>query len=330
MKNYPIIYGVDISKNTLDICCLATESPEHKTFFHIGNDLKSIPKFLAKVLPADAVFCMEDTGVYTYRLCTCLETSGIAYSVVPAIQIKRSKGLKRGKTDKTDAADIAHYALIHQREMTPTHLADEDLQQLKLLMSERNKLLKALKIFKASEESFACLPKAVCKVSKRQNHCTVRYLTKQLKAIEKEMASLIDHNETMQHQNELLQSIPGVGTQTATMLICYTRCFKSFDNWRQLACYAGLAPFEYQSGTSVRGRTKVSNFAQKQLKSVIHMAALTAKQWDTELKQYFERKVGEGKNKMLVMNAIRCKLIARAFAVIKRDSPYINTKKYAA
>lgn len=98
----------------------------------------------------------------------------------------------------------------------------------------------------------------------------------------------------------------------------------------QFACYSGVAPFEYQSGTSIRGRTKVSNFAQKKLKSLLNLGALSAKRHDVELKNYFERKVAEGKNKMLVVNAIRCKILARAFAVINRGTPFVNTQKFAA
>jgi len=330
MKNYPLIYGVDISKNTLDICELHTDRPENKKHFQIGNDLKSIRKFIKTRKAEASFFCMEDTGVYGLRLCSCLEEAAIEYAVVPAIHIARSKGLRRGKSDKADARDIAVYALAHRSGLSAHHLPERDLQELKLLASERDKLLKGIKLFSASEESFAYLPKSVTFGAKGQNHGTVRYLQKQLVAIEKKIEELMAQNQTMRHQRQLLESIPGIGKQTAVLLICYTRCFSSFDNWRQLACYAGLAPFEYQSGSSVRGRTKVSHFAQKKLKSVVHMAALTAKKHDPDLRLYYERKVGEGKNKMLVLNAVRCKLIARAFAVIKRDSAYINTQKYAA
>lgn len=330
MKNYSIIYGVDISKDTLDICELNPTSPGKKKHYRIENDFKSIRKFLSKASDPETIFCMEDTGVYGYRLCGLLESKGVDYAVVPAIQIKRSKGLRRGKNDKIDAGDIAEYVLTHAHDISLSQLPEEDLQELKLLMSERNKLIKAIKMFGSSEENFAYSPKSIVVDAKSQNHKIVKYLKKQLSTLEKKIAALIAENKTMNHQNELLQSIPGVGPQTAMMLISYTRCFKDFSNWRKMACYAGLAPFEYQSGTSVRGRSKVSHFAQKQLKSVIHMAALTAKRLDPELSDYYQRKVDEGKNKMLVMNAVRCKVIARAFAVIKRDSPYVNTQKYTA
>ncbi len=124
--------------------------------------------------------------------------------------------------------------------------------------------------------------------------------------------------------------MPGVGPQTAINLIVTTRCFSTFENWRQLACYAGVAPFEYRSGTSIRGKTKVNHIANKKLKSLLNMAALSAKRHDKQLKEYYERKIQEGKNGMSVMNALRCKIISRVFATIKRETPYVDFLKYSA
>lgn len=124
--------------------------------------------------------------------------------------------------------------------------------------------------------------------------------------------------------------MPGIGPQTAAYLIIVTNAFGSFNNWRQLACYAGVAPFEYSSGSSIKGRTKVNHMADKKLKSLLNMCALNAKRYDGEIKQYFERKVNEGKNKMLVLNNIRCKLLSRIFAIINRNTPYVNLQKFAA
>lgn len=135
------------------------------------------------------------------------------------------------------------------------------------------------------------------------------------------MLEIISENEQLKQQNELIQSIPGIGPQTALYLIWVTKSFHSFENWRQLACYAGVAPFEYSSGSSIRGRTKVSPLADKKLKSLLNMCVMNAK-------KYYERKVEEGKSKMLVLNNIRCKLLGRVFAVINRGTPYVNTAKF--
>lgn len=330
MKNYSIYFGIDISKNSLDICLLYADNPKEIKHDRIGNDEKSICKFLKTIKEKNVLFCMEDTGVYGLPLCYCLEKLQVDYAVVPAIHIKRSKGLQRGKSDKADAKDIAHYVFTHAPEIELHRLPEDYLKELKLLLAERDKLVAAVKMFELTEESLQYFSKETAHATRKNNLTTLRQLKKQLSSIEDALKDLITKNETMNEQMELLQSIPGIGPQTAMLLMSYTHCFTSFDNWRQLACYAGIAPFEYQSGTSIKGKTKVSHFAQKRLKSAIHLAALSSKRYDIEMKNYFDKKVAEGKNKMLVINAVRCKLIARVFAVINRRTPFVNTQKFVA
>lgn len=111
--------------------------------------------------------------------------------------------------------------------------------------------------------------KGSCKAVAKHGENTLNLLQKQLEKMDKMMAELIYRNEHMRRQSELLQSIPGIGPQTSIYLIAYTRCFTAFQNWRQFACYSGVAPFPYESGTSIRGRTKVSHYAQKKIKSLV-------------------------------------------------------------
>ena len=129
---------------------------------------------------------------------------------------------------------------------------------------------------------------------------------------------------------ELTQSIPGIEPQTATYLLIVTKGFTYFENARQLACYAGVAPFPYQSGSSIKDRNKVSYLADKKLKSLLNMCVLNSKKYDHQMKTYFDNKVKEGKNKMLILNNIRNKLLHRVFAVIKRQQPYVNIHNFAA
>jgi transposase len=118
-----------------------------------------------------------------------------------------------------------------------------------------------------------------------------------------------------------------VGKVLALLLLIYTQgCTKIVDG-RKLACYTGVAPFEYRSGTSIMGKTGVSKFANGDLKRVLHMAAISSVQHNPELKHYYKRKVDEGKSKMSVINAVRNKLLHRIVAVIRRGTPYQPTLK---
>jgi transposase len=150
----------------------------------------------------------------------------------------------------------------------------------------------------------------------------VAYFNDKIKAIDKEIAMLLQQDEEMQQTTKLLSSIKGVGTIISAYMIVYTNNFKSFANARKFNCYIGVAPFDHQSGTSLRTRARVSHMANKQLKTLLTLAAFSAIRTDAELKEYYLRRVGEGKKKMDVINAVRSKIVARMFAVTRRQSPY--------
>lgn len=144
------------------------------------------------------------------------------------------------------------------------------------------------------------------------------------------MKAIIDNNIELKKTYELVTSVKGIGTQTALTIIVFTDCFNKFDNWRKFASYCGIAPFPYQSGSSIKGKTKVSHLANKKLKAIINMCAISAIQHSPEMKIYYQKRVLEGKSKMSTINIIRNKLIARVFAVVKRQTPYLDIMKFAA
>ncbi len=127
----------------------------------------------------------------------------------------------------------------------------------------------------------------------------------------------------MQKQYEAITSVPGVGMVTALQLMVHTHHFKRFASAKKLACYAGVAPFPHQSGSSVRGRDKVHPMANKTLKTALHMCALSVIRFKGELRAYFDRKVKEGKNKMSILNAIRNKILQRIFACVRDGKLFV-------
>jgi len=153
---------------------------------------------------------------------------------------------------------------------------------------------------------------------------------KQLKYVNAKIAELVRDDEKISEQYQLATSVIGVGVQTALNVIVTTRCFSRFANWRKLACFSGIAPMPYESGSSIKGRRKISHLADKKLKSLLNMAAMSAKRCDPEIKLYYERKKLEGKHHRVIMNAIRCKVLSRIFATVKRGTPYVNTTKFIA
>lgn len=328
--------GIDVSKRKFDVCIL--ESETHRVLLQATyeNTKKGIVQMQKQLLketktpPATWLFCMEHTGVYTMPLCCYLSEQKLDYALVSGLEIHRSLGLKRGKSDKADAKDIARYACLHESEMKLHQLPEKVLLKLRLLLSHRERLLQAKKLFTSVEEANEFIDKSVCNEVVKESRLLVKQLDKKIEAANKQIQELIGSDEKVKNAYQLVCSVPGIGPQITCYLLIYTRCFTSFDNARQLACFAGIAPFEYSSGSSIRGKTKVSHFANKKLKALLNMGALNAKRTDPEISLYYERKVAEGKNGMLVMNAIRNKLIGRIFATVKRGTPFVPLMKFAA
>ena len=335
MKNYLFYVGIDISKSKLDVVILQKDTSLVSNHFIVENNVKGIKVILKNLIKqkidlTTVLFCCENTGVYTSVLSSCLSENNLDYWVVPAIEIKRSKGISRGKNDKSDAKDIALYSIRNIDKLKLSTLPETVIQQLKLLNTEREKVMKSYKLFEATKENIDFMPKEVYKSIATVNNKTVKFLKATLKSIEKQMIELISNNIDLKNQFELIKSVPGIGDKTAIYMLIATRGFSAFDNARKFACYSGTAPFEYSSGSSIKGRTKVNHMADKKMKSILQMCALVAVKHDPQLKEYYERKKDEGKNAMLVLNNVKCKIISRVFSVIKRQTPYINTYRFAS
>ena len=131
-------------------------------------------------------------------------------------------------------------------------------------------------------------------------------------------------DEKLSKKYEFAKSVVGIGFVTAINLMIYTDGFTQMNDVRKLACYCGVAPFDFSSGSSVKGKTRVHHMANKKLKCNLHMASLSAIKLDHDIRAYYERKVADGKNKMSVLNAVRNKLLARVLACVNNEKNYVN------
>jgi transposase len=158
----------------------------------------------------------------------------------------------------------------------------------------------------------------------------IHELSQPIKAIENEMHQLIEEDASIKENYQLATSVKGIGLIVGVSLLVYTNNFTKFKTWRQFASYAGTAPFSYESGSSIKGGKRVNNMANKTIKALLSNAAASNIQYDPEMRLYYEKRIKEGKNKMLVQNIIKNKVLARVFAVIKRGTSYVNILSYAA
>ena len=319
--------GVDVSKNELDFSLrcgkeslfhkeIPNSLPQIKQFF---RELKSVPGFRLD----QALICLEHTGIYSNHLLAFLVKAKANIWLESGIKIKRSIGLVRGKSDKIDAGRIAQYAWEKREHATLWKPKREVVQKLAYLTTIRRGLVDAQKQFKTQlAESKAFMANKIISEGQRLCERTMNSIKADLAKVEKAISQIIKEDEHLCRLFEIVTSVPGVGPVTATEMILTTNEFQDFKDPKKFACYSGIAPFPHESGL-FRGKSRVSHMANKQMKTYLHLAALVAVQTDKELSDYYLRKVVEDKkSKMLVLNAIRNKLIHRVFACIQQNRKY--------
>ena len=326
-QNHLWIIGIDVSKESLDVCLIS--NTDGQLFIgKFNNNLSGFRNFKAWCkthnceCDQQSLCCLEHTGLYTRLLVHYLLSRQVSVWLESSLHIKRSMGLVRGKSDAIDAQRIARFAHAHQAEAKPLNLSALTLDKLKDLNANRNRLMKSIQSLRVSTNELKLVDPDSGKTIERVNREAIRGLEKSLHAVEDKIAEFIQADENLNKQFELVTTVKGVGKVMAVLLLIYTQGFTKIVDGRKLACYSGVAPFEYRSGTSIMGRTGVSKFANSELKRVLHMAAISSVQHNPDLKVYYKRKVAEGKSKMAVINAVRNKLLHRIAAVIKRGTPY--------
>jgi transposase len=331
MKN-KLIVGIDVSKNTLDVSFYKSNIS-----FQVTNNPEGFVKLLQHSVqisgkPRDLLhFCFENTGCYCRQLCVFLQDAGVSFSTLDALDLKRSMGLTRGKSDKKDASKIAQYAYRRKEDLICSKMPAPSLDQLKALLSHRELLIKHRTALKNANKGFYdCYTETEYKFIKDAQIRIIHLLSDEINQVETQILSLIKANPALYKNYNLLLSIKGIGKILAAYFISITHNFTRFENPRKFACYAGIAPFEYSSGSSVKGRTKVHPCANKQIKSLLNMAAMAAIQLHGEYQLYYSRRLAIGKNKMSTLNIIRNKLVFRAFAIVRRGTPYVDLSRFAA
>jgi len=332
MKN--IIIGADVSKRTLD-CVLHDEDKQkmlganHLKITNDKNGCDELLKWLKqkKISRKEVLFCMEHTGDYSYGFAELLAEKGVSFCQIHPMEIKRATAALRGKNDKVDAVRIANYAYRYRDELEPSTLKDKDILRIRDLLNDRKLVVKCRRTFKTIMTEYK--NKQECSRYQRAKR-NVELCDGQIGEIEAELLEIVNGNESLVKTYMLLTSIPGISLVNAFNFIVVTCNFTSFKTARQLAAYCGIAPYEYTSGTSVNKGTHVSKMGNKEIKADLTMAAQAAILWDSDLRLYYTRKRAEGKSFGCVLNAVKFKLVCRMFAVVKRGTVYVDTKKYAS
>ena len=316
MTNVRNYVGVDVSKKTLDISI----PQENGTYLHkkISNDAAGF-KSILKSLPIDFCVVMEATSSYYMPFAYYLNAHQIAVSIVNPLSVNHFCKLRltRVKTDKKDASMLAQYGKSETPKLwkpKAAHLLE--LQQLQAILDNLTKQKMScnnqLEAFTASGQ----MSKDVDKFIKKQ----VVNFEKCIKEIETKMIAI-----TEKHHKELfknLQTIPGIGKRTAMLLIVITDGFEKFENSKELVSYIGLCPRLYESGTSIKGRSRICKMGMSKIRQLLYLCSMKAMSVNKQCKEMYERLKQNGKNGKLAIVALANKLVRQAFAIATKNIAY--------
>jgi len=330
MKKWNVILGVDVSKLTLDI-----SSAELELYVKIDNCSQGFKVFQKwckthGIALQQTLIVMEYTGGYEYRFMQFCDAFSIAYCRVPGLEIKNSMGMTRGKSDHADSYRISKYGEEKIKTLEPSKAVDNNILSLRQLLSFRKRLVRE----NAGMQSTLTERRHMYEIKTADTitriiKAKIKSNTQHIIQLEKELSEIISRNEALLLNYRIITSIKGIGKINAWMTIAYTENFTSFANARKYAVYVGVLPFGHSSGTSIKGRTRVSHLANKELKQELNQAGKAAINHDPEIRAYAERKL-HNKCFPLVLNNVKFKLILRMFSLVKRGEMYVENYKRAA
>lgn len=338
-KETKFFMGMDVSKLWVDISlmCVINHEKQPLVIERFDNDhagMRVLGKWLKKqkvTFDQNSLLVIENTGIYHRLVWEYCSSQGLPLYIGNATHIKWSFGIARGKNDKIDSKRLCGYAFKNAEELKATPVLNPVFLKLKDLMTARSRLLaqkNSIKVY--LKELKLSNSKETQQLLEQAHQAALEGITTSLKTVEKQIHGMIQQDVAIKNNYELLRSVPGIGHLTAVYLICCTNNFVCKITGKQLASYAGVAPFSNSSGTSIKGRDKVHKMANKDLKKLLHMGAISAITHYPEFKVYYERKVKEGKHEQSVINAIRSKIALRAIAVINNQEKYVDRYKKVA
>jgi transposase len=312
--------GIDVSKDKLDVHLLTDSGSHSATFSNDKSGWRSLLNWLkkrAKTTPVQV--CLEATGRYGEGVTAFLHEQGYRLSVVNPARIKgyATSRLSRNKTDAVDAALIADFCRAQHHDLplwTPPDPAQRHLQALvrhladleQMRQQERNRL-------QAGETATSVLEQI-------EQH--VAFLDAQMEAVKQEIDRHIDQHPDLKKQQDLIASIKGVGALTAAKLLAEIRNIADFHSPQQLVAFAGLNPRQHRSGSSIRGKTRISKVGCAAIRAALFMPAVSAKNTNPIMQPLVKRMTARGHCKMSIVVAVMRKLLHLIYGILKSGQPF--------
>ena len=316
--------GIDVSKETLDACLLPAPGGKarERAFANDPAGHAALAAWADECSAGTAVgFCLESTGAYGEALATALADAGRHVAVVNPARVKYA-GLMRGQGNKTDRADARHIAEYAQRERPPAWQPPRaEVRELQALSRRRDDLRRLA----AGEKTRLAAPGLTAAVRTSLDR-VVAFLEKEAGRLQDQADAVVATDEHLRASRELLRTIPGVGPVAANAILAELPDPARFATAQQAAAYAGLAPREYRSGTSVKKRTRLSKAGNARLRKALDLPAMTAVRFNPLVAAFYDRLVAAGKPKMAALGACMRKLLMIAYGVLKSRTAFDPTR----
>ena len=271
----------------------------------------------------NCVVCMEATGVYSQGLSYFLASQDYNVAVEPPLEVKKSFPTHGHKNDPVDSANISEYAYRYFDKLHFWQPPDELLKHIKTLLTTREHITRTLSSYDNSLGSLKrdqVETKEAVDIHKR----IIKELKFSRKQIDKQIKELIKKDDSINCMYSLVSSVPGVGLQLGLHILFMTECGRKELNYRNVASYVGISPWEHESGTSVRNRPRSRKNGPGQIRKLLYLAAMSLRKHNDHFREYFERKTAQGKPGRVVINNIANKLLKIIFAIIRTKRPYIK------
>jgi len=319
MRKYSIIFGIDVSKDILDI--YEINSTSENELFQIKNKTSDITKWLKTMNSKDTLCVLEPTGCYSQRLLNYLNKYKIATALVPPGQ---SCGFTNalGIISKNDSQAAKTLALMGQRlDLTLYKHPSTDMQNRKQLLMAKNALMKQKQMLKnqlhAFEHQIVFAPVAVDALKQ-----TLSTVTEQIEVLEEQLNDLDD--DEYEHQLKLIRTVVGIGPKTAQALLVATGGIQNFNHARQLSKFLGLVPSSQSSGSSVFKKGRMTKKGNGLVRACLYMAARSARRHNNSCKELYERLRSSGKSHKVASVAVMHKLVKQVFGVVHSGNIFDN------
>lgn len=308
--------GIDVSKAKLD-CALRLPNGKHraKTVNNSPDGFTDLIAWLSKQNALLPHVCMEATGIYWENIAQFLADNDFIVSVVNPAQIKSygSSRLTRSKTDAIDARLIADFCAERKPD------AWEARSEAELTLRALVLRLESLQNMRTQESNRLGVARQAVR-DDIQKH--IDWLDTEIENLLQIIKQHIDKDTGLKQKHDLLKTIPGLGERTIPVILAYYADPNRFANGRQAAAFAGLDPRHYQSGTSVKGKTRLSKVGHAFLRKALYMPAMVTLYKTNWGKVFFARLFKSGKPPKLIIGAMMRKLIHVAFGVLKSEKPF--------